>query len=99
MRIVIREIGHWKIKRDALNIGILTLVTVIIWVGIEVYQTYNQTTISQDIQSQLQPLNPSIDIETLDGLSDRFVPPTSFQITSPTDTTTPSPTPHPKTDI
>ncbi len=40
---------------------IFALVTVIIWVGFSLFQTQQQTGISQDLQTLAVPMNPNID--------------------------------------
>ena len=89
MRIIIKDLKHWKFKRDILTIGILTLVAVILWIAIEVYQTYTQTTIAGNIKKQLEPLSPSIDTQVIDSLKNRFRPPQTFSVVQPD----PSPSP------
>lgn len=80
MRLIIKNLKHWRVKRDALTLGILSFVVVILWIAIEVYQTYVQTTVTGDVQDQLEPLSPSIDNQALDGLKNRFSPPGSFSV-------------------
>lgn len=80
MRLLIRDLAHWKFKYDALRLGVLTLVVILLWVSIELYLAYTRTTISSDLEPYLEPLNPSLDIDLITGLSDRFVPPAEFSI-------------------
>ena len=71
MRLIIKDLKHWQKKRDILNFSVLTLVTVILWIGFELYHTYSQSTINEEVQSQLEPFNPSLDQDVLTSLSDR----------------------------
>ena len=87
MRLIIQDLKHWKLKRDALRFGALTLVIAILWVSLELYWAYTRTTVSTEIEDYLVPLNPSLDLTILDTLSGRYVPPEDFEIltTSQTD--------------
>jgi hypothetical protein len=80
MRIIIRDLKHWRTKRDALTIGILSLVVVVLWISIEVYKTYTETTVTSNVSQHLEPLSPSIDNQAIEELKNRFYPPDSFSI-------------------
>jgi hypothetical protein len=78
MRIIIQDVKHYKLKQDLLWVGTATLVTVIIWVAYSIYLAFNKTTVDPEVNRLLQPLNPSLDQQTLMSLDDRFTPPDQF---------------------
>lgn len=61
-----------KLGKDALVLSIMTLITVLTWIGLEVYQTATRTTIPKVTQEQLTPLDPRVKKETLEELKANF---------------------------
>jgi len=61
-----------QLGKDALIIAILTLITVLTWVGLDVYRTLTKTEIPQILQRQIAPLNPKIPVTTMEGLEPRL---------------------------
>lgn len=59
---------EFKLGRDALILSILTLITVITWIGYEVYYAATKTTIPKVTQEQLTPLNPKLKKEVMEDL-------------------------------
>lgn len=57
-----------KLGKEALIIAIMTLITILTWIGLEVYRTVVKTTIPEVTQEQMAPLNPKIKTETIDSL-------------------------------
>lgn len=57
-----------KLGKDALIMSIMTLLTVLTWIGLEVYRTYNQTSIPKVTQEQMLPLNPVLKTEVIEAL-------------------------------
>lgn len=80
MRLIIKDLRHLRIKYDAYRIGILTLIVVVLWIGLEIYHAYTQTTIASELEGLLEPLDPSIDVATVEGLSERLDAPETFQV-------------------
>lgn len=58
-----------KPNRDLLTIAIFTLITVIVWIGITVYQSFKISTTPKIVQEQLKPLRPDFDTEVIDALN------------------------------
>lgn len=54
--------------KDALILSIMTLITVLIWIGFDVYRALTKTEIPQILQKQIAPLNPQIDRETIEKI-------------------------------
>jgi len=60
-----------KISQEFLTLSVLTLITVLVWAGFEIYWAYNKSTIEVDVRQQLAPLDPKLDRETLKKLQER----------------------------
>lgn len=58
-------------NRELLFISLFTLLTVIVWVSIELITTTRTSTITPQMQQLLTPLSPKIDTEVIDILSAR----------------------------
>lgn len=59
-------------KREGLfRILIFSLVTVVFWIGFSIYLSQQQTKLSIDIRKHTEPLNPNINRETIQEVSDR----------------------------
>ncbi len=63
-----------KFGKDALVLSIITLLTVLCWVGFEVYRAYTQTTIPQVIRELARPLDPNIDIALIEDIAEKHQP-------------------------
>lgn len=55
--------------RQFLYILIATLITVVIWVGLDILHARSQSDISSQVQEVLEPINPNFDQEVIDSLS------------------------------
>lgn len=51
--------------------GIITTVTIFVWIGFEVYKILNPRTIESIPDSVLMPISPTLDLETLRKLEAR----------------------------
>jgi len=61
-----------KKKQDFLVFSILTLITVLTWIGFDVYQALTSYTIPEILDKQIQPLNSKLDQETINQLKERL---------------------------
>lgn len=59
---------EFKLGKNILILSIMTLITVLTWIGFEVYRVATKTTIPKVTQEQLTPLNPKIKKETIEKL-------------------------------
>ncbi len=59
---------EFKLGKDALILAIMTLITAMTWVGLEVYRVSVKTTIPKITQEQMQSLNPSLDVKAIEDL-------------------------------
>jgi hypothetical protein len=60
-----------KIQKDILFIFISSFVVVVAWIGFNIYHIYATSTVSQDIQMQLTPIDPVFDPLTMQQLKNR----------------------------
>lgn len=60
-----------KFGRNILFLAILSLLTVMVWIGYEVYQVYTKTTVPQVTSKLIQPLNPTVDLEILQTIKEK----------------------------
>lgn len=98
MRFILKDVRQWKIRYDVLRFGVLLLVVVIVWAGIELYNTYSITTIPEDYSKEIEPFNPSLDLEMISEIESRVDTPEEFVVVVESDdeeeaATTPSPEP------
>ncbi len=57
---------YWN--RDLLILSILTVITVFSWVTFEVYRALTQIEIPAVLKQQIEPLNPTVQTEIIQGL-------------------------------
>jgi hypothetical protein len=58
-----------RLSRDILIILILTVITIFLWIGLEVVHILQNKDVPKVLQEQLEPLDPKIDTEVLNNLS------------------------------
>ncbi|MCG2685935.1 hypothetical protein L6258_01025 [Candidatus Parcubacteria bacterium] len=58
-------------SKDLIVILIISLFTLLAWVGFDIYQSRTQPTLAPVLQQQLQPLDPHLDFETVQQLKQR----------------------------
>ena len=80
MRYILKDVRQWKIRYDLLRFGILTLVVVLFWAGIELFNTYSSTTIPEDYSEEIKPLNPTLDLEMISEIESRVDAPEEFEV-------------------
>lgn len=60
-----------QLGKDALRLAILTLITVLTWIGFDVYRILTKVEVPRILQRQIAPLDPKISVATLEGLEQR----------------------------
>ncbi len=80
MRLIVHDYKHLKLKQDLLWVGTSTLVTVIFWIAYAVYSSFTKEYSDPLIEQLATPLDPTINQEVLNSLSDRHVPPEPFVV-------------------
>lgn len=83
MRLAIKDYRHWRFKYELMRFGVLLLVVILFWIGIELYSTYISTEVEEDYLVQIKPLNPALDLDMLEDLSQRTDSPSDFAIALP----------------
>lgn len=51
---------------------VITIITVVVWVGFDIYRTLNRAELPTGSEQFLKPLNPTLKISVFDKLSDRI---------------------------
>lgn len=57
-----------KLDKRALVLSIFTLITILTWIGFEVFWTVKKTTITKATKQQMTTLNPQINTELIQSL-------------------------------
>ena len=60
-------------RKMALVLIVFTLTCIIVWIGLSLYFSFKKTSLPLNVQKQLQPLSPVLDVETLKRLNNRRV--------------------------
>lgn len=79
-------------KRDLFYLSIMSLLTVLTWLGFDVYRAYRRVQIPQVLKKQIQPLDPNLDTQVLSSLSQRQYKNREDLSVSTPETITPTPT-------
>lgn len=84
-------------QKDLLFVLVSSFILVIIWIGFSIYHKAVTSTISEDLQTQVVPINPNFDTDALKKLKSRVQISPAIGITgtpsaSVSATTTPTPT-------
>jgi len=90
------QINPTSTNRDVLVLGLLMVIAVITWVGLEAYRRFATTTVPPVLQEQLDPINPNLDTNFLTSLrtkSKTDVNSFQHQVLLPTPEVTPEITP------
>jgi hypothetical protein len=58
----------FKLGKKALILSMTTLITVLVWIGFDIYRTAHQSTITPVTQEQMVSLNPQIKTKTIEAL-------------------------------
>jgi hypothetical protein len=69
--IYIKTLEGLRRREGLFRVLVFTLVTVVFWIGFNIYQANSQTKISVDIQKHTQQLNPNINRTALEELARR----------------------------
>lgn len=70
-----------KAQKDILYLSISSFILTALWISFNVYHSYVSTTIAPTLQLQIQPIEPSFDLITIQNLKNRksVVPQFDFQ--------------------
>lgn len=56
------------LNKDIILVLVTTLVTALVWVGLEVYRAYTKVEMPVGVERHLTPLDPQLDLTVLDEL-------------------------------
>ena len=62
--------NKFVLGKNALIISIMTLITVLVWAGLEIYRAFTKNTIPTVTQEQMRPLDPKLKRETIENLKE-----------------------------
>lgn len=68
---MISKLYEQRLRRDLFKLSILTLVTVVFWVGIVTYRALSKSQVKPDVKKQIKSLTPQIDLDTMENISRR----------------------------
>lgn len=60
-----------KLRGDLFKLSILTLVTVLLWVGVATYKALSKSQVKPDVKKQLVSLTPTVDLDTMESIKQR----------------------------
>lgn len=63
---------EFNLGRDALVLAIMTVLTVLTWIFVDIYSTLKKTTIPEVTRQQMQPLDPKIKKELIENLKTKI---------------------------
>lgn len=77
-------------QKNILVILVLTFVTVAVWIGSNIYHIIVTSTVDEELQEQIIPINPSFDDATIQKLKNRINPEPLYEYRQ---TASPAPSP------
>jgi len=81
MQLRINNQSNEQFKVSLMYLSVITLVTVISWIGFSVYRTYMTSSIDPEVKKMIQAINPTLDIASLTKYkTSRISLPDQFQI-------------------
>ena len=85
-------------QKDILFLFISTFIVVVAWIGFNIYHKMATSTISEDLQIQIKPIEPNFDSQTIENLKSRvqITPVYELKDTSPSVVASSSPTLQPE---
>ena len=60
-----------RLRKGLFRLSILTLVTVIVWIAVVVYQMLTKSQVEPDVKKAIAPLTPVINLDTMEKLKQR----------------------------
>lgn len=76
----IKQNKQKKLYQDILFVLISSFIVVIAWIGSNLYHIYITSTISEEVQAQLPPIEGTFDVNTLHKLKSRIQVNPAFEI-------------------
>lgn len=73
---MITKLFEEKLKKDLFRLAMLTLITVLIWIGLSTYRALNKSQVKSVVKKQMIPLTPNLDLGTMEDIKKRRRVPT-----------------------
>lgn len=71
-------------QQDLYRLSIITLITVVIWIGTAVYKALSKNQVKPEVKKLSLPLTPSLDIDTMEKIKQRqTTPPIDWESLKP----------------
>ena len=58
-------------RKDLLRLSVMTLITVVVWIGVVTYKALTKGQIQPDLQKAILPLTPTLDLDTMDQIKQK----------------------------
>jgi len=68
---MISKLYEQRLRGDLFKLSILTLITVVFWVGIATYRVLSKSQVKPKVLKQIIPLTPIIDLDTMRSIEQR----------------------------
>jgi len=68
---MITKLYENRLRRDIFRLSIITLATVLIWIGIATFRTLSKEQIKPNVKKQIVPLTATIDLDTMENIKKR----------------------------
>lgn len=62
-------------RKDLFRLSIMTLITVVVWIGFTTYQALTKSQIKPDVKKAILPLMPTLDIDTMEKIKQKQATP------------------------
>lgn len=72
---MISQIYEKRLRKDLFRLSVVTLITVVFWIGVATYQTITKDRVAPEVKKQILPLTPSLDLDTMNNIERRLVVP------------------------
>lgn len=64
-----------RIKHDLWRLALISLITVVVWLGLVTYRTLTKPQVAPDVKKQLSPLTASLELDTMEQSKLRLIAP------------------------
>lgn len=68
---MLTKLYEQRLRKGLFRLSIITIVTVVIWIGLGTYRSLTKIKIDSKTARQIKPLTPSIDLDTMDRIEGR----------------------------
>ena len=68
---MISKLYEKRLRSDLFKLSIISVVTVIIWIGVATYQSLSKSKVSKITKMQIKPLTARLDLDTIENIKSR----------------------------